>query len=257
MKIFVILTVLSLFVQANSVLAFDHSHKAWNEILKIYQLQNGTVKYKKLKEDTLKDPSHPFNLYLKSLESLTFEAYENLDTKTQMAFLINAYNAFTIKLILDHYPIKSIKKIGNLFKNAWKQEFFKLLGGRIQTLDSIEHKWLRPNFRDYRIHAAVNCASLSCPPLRSEAYVAKKLDDQLTQQMQLWLKDKTRNKFDFEKNVYYVSKIFDWYAEDFNKWGGGVIKVIQLHIDKRPLGGNDELPTLKYLDYNWDLNEAK
>ena len=228
-------------------IAFDHSHKKWNELLKTHLNDKNQVNYSSIKKQPQK-----LNEYLKSLENLSYKEFEGFDKNQKKAFLINAYNAFTIKLIVDNYPISSIKKIGGWFKGAWDIEFFSLLGGRIKSLDPIEHEWLRPKFKDYRIHAAVNCASVSCPDLRKEAYKATSLDKQLDEQMSVWLNDTSKNKF--KANTYTLSKIFDWYESDFKNWGGGVLKVIKKHkANLTP----DENTKLKYLSYNWELNSTK
>jgi hypothetical protein len=250
------LTLFMLICPLSQSFAIDHSHKDWTELLKEYQSSNGLVRYKKLKEDTKKSKDHKFLNYLQTLQDVSLKDYQTFSKNEKMAFLINAYNAFTIKLIVDNYPVKSIKKIGSFFTNAWKQEFFSLLDGQIKSLDPIEHKWLRPKFKDYRIHAAVNCASISCPPLRNEAYVGVKLDQQLDEQMKFWLEDPKRNKFDFKANVYTISKIFDWYAKDFQDWGGGVTKVIDKYIKKTKIRPDKPETTVKYLNYDWNLNET-
>lgn len=256
MKTLFFLSLFLIVFPTSQTFALDHSHEEWTELLKEYQSDKGLLRYKKLKADTAKNKDHKFLTYIQNLERVSLKEFKTFNKNEKMAFLINAYNALTIKLIIDNYPVKSIKKIGSLFKNAWKQEFFSLLDGKIKSLDPIEHKWLRPLFKDYRIHAAVNCASISCPPLRNEAYVGEKLDQQLDEQMKLWLNDTNRNKFDFRANVYTVSKIFDWYAKDFEDWGGGVIKVIDKYVKKTKIMPVKPDTTLKYLNYDWNLNET-
>jgi hypothetical protein len=233
-----------------STYAFDHTHKEWTQTLTAYQDAKGLIKYHLLKADLLKFTSDKYASYLDNIQKVSEAEYSKWTANQQKSFLINAYNALTVKLILDNYPIKSIKKIGGLFTKPWSIKFFKLLDGKIQTLDQIEHEWLRPKFKDYRIHAAVNCASMSCPPLRHEAFVANKLDQQLDEQMSVWLNDPTRNDIPEGKSIT-VSKIFDWYKDDFNNWGGGVAKVIAKH---KPAKLPDDV-VIKFLDYDWSLNE--
>ncbi|MCB0363217.1 MAG: DUF547 domain-containing protein, partial [Bdellovibrionales bacterium] len=182
---------------------------------------------------------------------------EKWDSKQKMAFLINAYNALTVKLILDHYPVKSIKKIGSFFSNPCKLEFFKLLDGKISSLDPIEHVWLRPKYKDYRIHAAVNCASISCPQLRNEAFIAERLEEQLNEQMGLWLQDKNRNEIEIKDKTFRASKIFDWYKDDFQSWGGGIWNVLKKHLKSSKLPQDIDSFEIDYLEYNWDLNEFR
>lgn len=233
--------------------AFDHTHAKWTKVLKEYQNAQGLVKYKKLKADATKEKSHPFNAYLSEIQAVKYTEYKGWQKNEQKAFLMNSYNALTVKLIVNHYPVKSIKDIGGFFGKPWGVEFFSLLDGKIKSLDPIEHKWLRPQFKDFRIHAAVNCASISCPPLRNEAFVASRLDAQLDDQMQAWLQDSSRNQL--EGKELKVSKIFDWYGDDFEKWGGGVVQVIKKYAgSERTIASEVEVD---YLDYDWGLNEAK
>ena len=241
----------------SSAWSLDHSHAVWTKVLKSYQTPDGLVKYKQLKADVAANKDHLFLGYLSSIQSVTFKDYEGYTKSQKMAFLINAYNALTIKLIIDKYPVKTIKDIGGFFTKPWSVEFFSLLDGKIKSLDPIEHKWLRPNFKDFRIHAAVNCASISCPPLRNEAFVAERLDQQLDGQMRAWLGDKTRNQISSSKKTWKVSKIFDWYESDFKKWGGGVAKSIAKYMKAPPADKALEDIDIEYMDYNWNLNEAK
>lgn len=226
---------------------FDQEHKIFNHVLKQYLNSEHFVYYKKLKAD-IKDAKHPFNQYLTEIRKVSFKEWNSWSKNDQMAFLINSYNALTMELILENYPLESIKDIGFLWMNAWKKDFFKLLDGKMTNLDTIEHKYLRANYHDYRIHAAVNCASISCPVLRKEAYRGKDLDQQLDEQMKTWLGDLRRN--DCKKNKF--SMIFKWYREDFEKEGPGISAVL------KKFTSCENLPQkVDYLDYNWQLNEAK
>jgi hypothetical protein len=213
------------------------------ELLKKY-VTNGVVDYQGFKNEEDK-----LDRYLHVLEKT--------DTKTlsrneQFAFYINAYNAWTIKLILTAYPgIKSIKDLGSLFGSPWKKKIVRIEGD-ILSLDNVEHDILRPRFRDPRIHFAVNCASMSCPPLRSEPYRADILDDQLNEMAESFLNDSRYNRL--EGNTLFVSSIFDWYSEDFNddivgffmKYAKGDLKE-KLRSQKREI-------EVQYLDYDWSLN---
>lgn len=241
-------------IPAVSLAAFDSTHKEWSDVLKKYQDASGYLRYRQLKADA-SNPKHPFNSYLSAVQAVNREEFDKWTDAHKKAFLINAYNALTVKLIVDHYPVASIKKIGGLFTKPWSLEFFSLLGGQIKALDPIEHEWLRPKFKDYRIHAAVNCASISCPPLRNEAFTGDKLDSQLDAQMRNWLGDKSRNLVSGEK--FELSKIFSWYKEDFEKWGGGVKTVVNKFSSSPMPASALEKVDVSFLDYNWDLNEAK
>lgn len=236
-----------------SAQGFDHSHSEFDLILKKYVV-NGFVKYKDLSKDRV-----ALTQYLKSLSSLTANEYKDFNNAQKMAFLINAYNAFTIELILNNYPIKSIGDIGgpirlvNLARGApWKNYKFPLLGAD-RTLDWIEHSKLRIDFNDPRIHFAINCASIGCPALRKESYKAKNLDAQLQDSMLSFLNDKTKNSYNKEKGILTLSKIFDWFKSDFEKKSGTVIQFVQI-------GFQDTIPSdvdIEYSSYDWNLNETK
>ncbi|WP_305414238.1 DUF547 domain-containing protein [Alteromonas stellipolaris] len=210
--------------------------------------------------------------YLKSLSTVSQDTFDRWDKNTQLAFLINAYNAYTIDLILTRYPdLTSIRDIGGFFSSPWKQEFAVLLGKK-RSLDDIEHGLIREKgvYNEPRIHFAVNCASIGCPALREEAYVGAKLDEQLEQQTVRFLSDNSRNYYD--GNTLHISKIFSWYKEDFEmKWRdssslngflahyGSALsfndgKSLDNDDIKAIMSGNSEI---EFLDYNWALNDQE
>ncbi len=252
-----LLSPLVLFGRATSAQDFDHDHSKWTKILKAYLDPQGLVHYKSLQEAIANGKAQDFPVYLNEIQAVRLGSYNGWTKNQQLAFLINAYNALTVRLILNNYPISSIKKIGGFFTKAWDVEFFNLLEGQLKSLDPIEHKWIRPKFKDYRIHAAVNCASISCPRLRSEAYVASSLDRQLNEQMKEWLGDSTRNVIDLANNKIEHSQIFSWYKDDFNQWGGGMLQVISKHLSLPISKDQAKKLKIKTLTYNWLLNEAK
>lgn len=248
-------------VLASISYGFDHSHALWTQVLKKYRTDDGFVRYSQLRADVT-NPQHEFLIYLDSLQKVTNSEYLSWPKLNQMAFLINAYNAFTVKLVIDHYPLSSITDIGGWFwkinKKPWKMEFFHLLEDKIKSLDPIEHEYLRNDkFSDYRIHSALNCASYSCPLLRFEAYVGEQIDKQLDEQMLLWFADNERTKFDLTKNKVYLSKIIDWYKEDFTKWGGSIHEILKKFAPENMKLLLSSSIDIEYLDYNWDLNDAK
>ncbi len=236
---------------STSLLAFDHSHSKWSKLLNQHLDAQGSVDYKtwQTKQKTLDE-------YLASLESVSLKEYNMFNPQQKKAFLINAYNAFTIKLILKHYPIKSIKKIGGFFTNPWKIEFFSLLDGAIKSLDPLEHEWLRkkPELKDPRVHAAVNCASISCPRLNATAFQANSLEEQLDEATRAWLTDSTRNHI--APKELKLSKIFDWFADDFGSDSKSIIKFIAKYLEPKlgqQISANH--PEISYLDYDWGINE--
>lgn len=234
---------------------FDHNHSEWTTILKNFLIKkaaNSQFNYA-----TLKETPQSLNKYLEKLSSITNEQFNTWSDKQKMSFWINAYNAFTVKLILDNYPVKSIKDIGGFFSSPWKKEFFHLFGVKFY-LDKIEHEILRKRFNEPRIHFAVNCASIGCPSLRDEAFVAEKLESQLEEQTRLFLKDTSRNSVSHDKKTITISKIFKWFKEDFGDKDENIIKFIFPYMKS----DDDNLDfwkkyNLEYSEYNWDLNEVK
>ena len=232
-------------------MAFDQSHNQWTQVLQKYLNDEGYVNYGQLKKDA-QDADHLLPQYLEAISAVKKVEYDQWSDHNKMAYLINAYNALTVQLIIDHHPTESIRKIGGFFSGPWKKEFFSILDGTLTSLDPIEHDVLRPEFKDYRIHAAVNCASISCPPLRNEAFVGERLDAQLDDQMRQWLADETRNRF--SDNEIELSKIFDWYGKDFVKWGGGINNVLKKYGPEAAIRAVENDSDIDYLKYDWGLN---
>jgi hypothetical protein len=195
--------------------------------------------------------------------AVTPAQFQALPKPEQMAFLINAYNGFTVELILTQYPkLKSIKDLGSFIQSPWKKKFFKLLG-EDRHLDWIEHEQLRPNYAEPRIHAAVNCASIGCPALRDEAFTAAKLDAQLEDGMKRFMSDRTRNRV--ANGQLEVSSIFKWFKEDFEKGHQGLNKLEDVfaryatQLTSNPAEQtrlNNLSLRITHLDYDWALNDV-
>jgi hypothetical protein len=222
------------------------THGAWTALLKKHVSDKGLVNYKGFMAD-----STALNQYLQLLSSNA--PANSWSREEKLAYWINAYNAFTIKLILLHYPVKSIKDIGPaaqvIFVNTpWDKKFFSI-GGKKMTLNTIEHKILRKKFTEPRIHFAVNCASISCPKLLNEAYEAATLDAQLSAQARAFLADTDKNQVNASNPK--LSSIFKWFNGDFKKTGLSKIAFINQYS---PVAINADA-NLDYLDYNWNLNE--
>jgi hypothetical protein len=211
--------------------------------------------------------------YLDALSGVAAAEFGGWTKAQQMAFLINAYNAFTIEKILTRWPrIRSIWDFGKVFGNPFKDRFFTLLG-REFTLDGIEHDTLRKPgaYDEPRLHFAVNCASIGCPMLREEAYVAERLDAQLEEQTRRFLSDRTRNRY--ADGRLEVSMIFHWFKEDWTsgyrgfdgktppitsreQWFGRYANLLADGPEQQKLirEGKAEI---RHLDYDWGLNDAK
>jgi hypothetical protein len=239
----------STYKTAASAEGFDHGHQAFTKVLSTH-VGKGKVDYAALK----KRPSE-LNAYLDTLAAVSKKDYDRWSKQQQMAFLINLYNAATLKLIIDHYPVKSIKDIGSIIKGPWKQEVVRLWGKKV-TLDHVEHDLLRPGFKDPRVHFAVNCASIGCPDLRNEAFQASKLEDQLDEQARGFLRDSSRNRLDAKNKTLHLSLIFKWFKEDFVNKSGSVEKFVAPYFEDADRsviqrGGLE----IEYTDYNWNLNK--
>ncbi len=221
------------------------SHDRWDALLKKNVREDGRVDYRGFQRD-----SQELNRYLKTLETTPPDP-KIWSADEQMAYWINAYNAYTIQLVIRHYPVKSIKDIkhGVTFVNTvWDIKFIRI-GGKSYDLNNIEHGILRKDFKDARIHAALNCASVSCPPLSRQAYTAAKLDKQLDAVMRSFVNDPVRNRITAGKAE--VSEIFKWFDGDFTRDAGSVKAFINRYA-KTPIG--DKTP-LNYMSYDWKLNE--
>jgi hypothetical protein len=177
-----------------------------------------------------------------------------LSEDEQFAFYVNAYNAWTIKLILSQYPdIQSIKELGSLFSSPWKKKIARI-DGQLLSLDQIEHDILRKRFKDARVHFAVNCASKGCPPLQEQPFTGSRLDSQLDQAARDFINSSRFNRL--EGDTLYISKIFDWFAEDFDDdIVDYIIKFADAPLRDR-LEKNKGRIRVKYLDYDWSLNGA-
>ena len=186
----------------------------------------------------------------------------------RQAFLINAYNAFTVELILTKYPaLKSIKDLGSLLSSPWKPKWVPLLGGRL-SLDDIEHGLLRARgaYDEPRVHFAVNCASVGCPMLCEEAFTAERLPVQLQQQTERFMADRTRNRWNTARGRLELSRIFDWYGEDFALGHQGIrsLKAFAGQHAERLADAPPDRERLRagafdiaFLDYDWALNDAR
>ncbi len=182
-------------------------------------------------------------------------APEPADPAARKAYWINAYNVLCVKVVLGHYPLKGIKEAGTLLRPVWKEDA-GLAAGTMRTLDEVEHKILRP-MGDARIHAAIVCASVSCPDLRAGAYRADQLDEQLDGQMRLFLANPAKGAVvEKDGGMLRVSPIFDWFREDFVRDAGSVQAYVRKYLPPDLARRLKEKAGLKNLDYDWGLNDA-
>lgn len=226
----------------------DHSHALWEKVLKRVVVVNGhksSIKY-----DELKRSPEDLRQYINSLSRVSRSRFDSFSEKEQLAFLINAYNALTLELVIQHYPVDSIKDIGGWFSTPWKIEFFSLFGEK-HSLDDIEHQMIRKWYDEPRIHFALVCAARSCPPLRTEPFRASELDDQLHASAKNFLHDEDRNRFDPARQTLFLSSVFKWYGSDFNSRYGSATKYVSKFYKNVP-----SRVAIAYLPYDWSLNDA-
>jgi hypothetical protein len=248
--------------------ALDHEHASWSALLKKYVKLIDGGNGSQLSYAGMARDRGALKVYLGALAAVSPQAFEAFSKPQQMAFLINAYNAYTVELILTRYPkLASIKDLGSFLSNPWKQPVAPLLG-KTMTLDGIEHETLRVRGRydDPRIHFAVNCASIGCPMLREEAFVADRLDAQLDEQARRFMSDRTRNRWNAADGKLEVSKIFDWYGEDFRLGHKGIssAKAFYARYADRLADAPADRERIRsgkfdvdHLEYDWKLNDAK
>ncbi|MDP2364526.1 MAG: DUF547 domain-containing protein [Ignavibacteria bacterium] len=231
-------------------------HNLFTDVLKKHVI-NGLVDYKNLKSDKQLD---------KYLSQLSDTNPDKLSREEKLAFWINAYNAFTLQVVRDNYPIESItdlhtggKIIGYLIgKTVWDKEFITI-NNKKYSLNDIEHKILR-KMNEPRIHFSIVCASISCPEILNEAFESDKIETQLENQTRKFINDKTRNHFDLTNRKAFISEIFNWFGDDFGKSDMNILNFISKSLPEnisKDIKSNISKWDISYNDYNWNLNELK
>jgi Protein of unknown function, DUF547 len=240
---------------------FDHNYASYEALLKKHVRWLPDNKQSRVDYAGFAKDRAELKKVLDALSAVPKAEFDGWSRDQRMAFLINAYNAFTVEIILTEYPnLKSIRELGFLNRGPWKNEFFTLLGDK-RHLDWIEHTELRPKYNDWRVHAAVNCASIGCPALRHEAFTATKLETQLEDGMQRFMADRTRNRV--ANGKVEVSMIFKWFKEDFEKGHKGAKQLEDVFAkyasqlsdkaDEQAALQAKSLPVV-HLSYDWSLN---
>jgi hypothetical protein len=266
---FTILALGSLLFSPTVVLAgnasFDHSYAQWDSLLKAHVKWLPDGKQTRVDYRGFANQRPVLQQILEQWSAVTPAAFAAFTQEQRMAFLINAYNGFTVELILTKYPnVKSIKDIGSFLVSPWKGKFFTLLG-EARNLDWIENDQLRSKFNDPRVHTAINCASIGCPALRPEAFTAAAISAQLADGMARFMGDHTRNRFNAQSGKLEVSSIFKWFREDFEKGNKGFSRledVFAVYADQLTDGtaarGKLTAKTVDvvFLDYDWSLNDT-
>lgn len=242
MKTFRLIILMTSLFFSNTFAQTDHS--SWDQLLKTH-VKNGKVDYKGFIKDTDK-----LDGYLALISNQAPE--KKWSEEEKLAYWINAYNAYTIKLIVENYPLESIQDLHPTIKipgvsTVWHKEFFQI-AGKDCSLNEIEHKILRKKFDEPRIHFAINCASFSCPDLWNEAFVAEKMEAQLTARAEAFINNSTKNKIN--SNAIEISRIFSWFKKDFTKKGSLIA-----YLNRYAKVKINEDADIDYLDYDWSLNE--
>ena len=247
---------------------FDHSHAAWSALLRKHVVLIDGGRGSQLRYAGIAADRPALKACTDTLSAVSAATFNGFSKPQQKAFLINAYNAFTVELILTRYPkLASIRDLGSLLQNPWKPKFIKLLDTQM-SLDNIEHDTLRARGRydDPRVHFAVNCASVGCPMLREEAFVAERLDAQLDEQTRRFMGDRSRNRFNSGSDRLELSKIFDWYGDDFKQGHRGIQSLAGFaatHADLLADSPADrdrvrgQQVGIAFLDYDWKLNDVR
>ncbi len=217
-----------LFFLAMTANAAEFDHTQWDILLAKYVRVQEDGKKTSVNYGGIAEEKAALTGYLKQLTRVTHDRFDQWPKAEQLAFLINAYNARTVELILTKYPdLKSIKDLGSLFRSPWKKKFFSLLGEK-RSLDDLEHGMIRGagRYNDPRIHFALNCASLGCPALKNQAYRGDILEEQLEEATILFLSDRSRNRLN--DNILEISSLFKWYRQDFESGWRGAKRLPQL-----------------------------
>ncbi len=224
-----------IFVLISSSLLGQVSHQEWNMLLSKHVSKAGQVNYVGFSAERVK-----LDAYLGKLAS---NHPANQSKNIEMAYWINAYNAFTVKLIVDNYPLNSIKDLDD----PWNRKFI-VIQGKKYSLNDIEHEILRKKFNDPRIHFALNCASYSCPILQNHAFFPDKLNQQLDNAARQFINDPKRNIL--KEDYLQLSALFDWYKEDFTQ-NGSLVDYVKKYANK-PI---DQNAKVTFLEYDWRLNK--
>ena len=248
--------------------AFDHAYAGWGALLAAHVRYLDAGHASRLDYAGMARDHDRFKAVLADFEKVPRGEFDGWSKPEREAFLINAYNAFTVEKILTRYPdLRSIRDFGTIFGNPWKDRFFTLLGEPM-SLDGIEHGMLRMEgaYDEPRVHVAVVCGSAGCPMLRNEPFVAGRLDAQLEDAMRRFLSDRSRNRYDPGAGKLEVSRIFDWYAKDFGHgWHdyASVKATFARYADLLADRAEDRAAIraqrveVTFLDYDWSLNDVK
>lgn len=241
-------SILLLIGHHGSAPAADFDHSIFDQVLRTYVNDQGRVDYNGIAGYL------PFKAYMESLKTARTDS---MSRDGQLAFWINTYNAVTIDKVIKWKPKKSVRE--TFVPGVWSgTKFFTTrehtVAGRQLSQDDIEHEILRKQLKEPRIHFAIICASSGCPPLPRWAYTQENVQAKLEEETRKYINSERGTRIDSAKNQLYLSKLFDWFAGDFEYASGSVLDYIRTYIDKSALAFLDQNPKIKWLEYNWALN---
>lgn len=230
---------------------FDHSHAAYSNVLQKHVV-NGIVDYSALLKDRAR-----LDAYIQTMAAVRLQEFQRWGNEEQLAYLINLYNAETLQLIVDNYPVDSIRDIGGFFTKPWDLKVVSLFGKTV-TLNTIEHGILRKNYQEPRVHFALVCAARGCPPLRNEAYVPDALYQQLDEQARVFFGTPEKNRVEIADKTVYLSPVLKWYGDDFGATSRRMLDYVSHYF---PADAAAALRTqefsIEYTHYDWDLNDKE
>jgi len=229
---------------------FHHQHPVLGKVLRKVSDGFGMVNYEALKRD-----QSVLETYLNLTASVPRKQFDGWTRSQRMAFLINVYNASTLRLMADNLPVKSIKDIGGV-RSVWNLKVVRLFGGKY-TLGHLENALIRKQFKSPSVHFALVCGSRSCPPLRKEPYTAEILEDQFTDQAQIFLGNNKKNYVDLKSKTIFLSPVFSWFREDFGKTDAEIIALVAGHFEiaeqEALLRGGFKID---YTKFDWGVNQS-
>ena len=242
----------------SSAQAFDHTYQEYAKVLHEY-VKDGRVNYAALQKNRT-----GIDRFVKDLNSVSATEYQSWPKEQQLAFWINAYNGWFLQIVIDRYPIRGRRLIGALYPENSVQRIVGIwdniktqAAGRTVSLNDIEHKIIRPIFKEPRIHFAIVCASVGCPALRSEPLLPQGLSEQLDDATRRFVNDPNKVRWNAKSKKLELSPIFDWFADDFKNTGGAVAFVQRYASEHLAAVLKSQTVRVQYLDYDWSLNDVQ
>ena len=227
---------------------FDHG--PFDRLLKAHVTEHGYVDYAELDKH-----SAELDRYISAIATAPVD---DMERANKLALLINAYNAFTLRLILDYWDNGELASINDIPKGRRWDHVRWNIAGKTWSLNQIEHKRIRPIFEEPRIHFALVCAAVGCPKLRNEAYQPDRIEEQLEDQTVYAHRQPRWLRYDAARNVVYLTKLYEWYGVDFEEDAGSVLAFVARYVpDVKRAVARGKAPRIAWLEYDWDLNSVR